>query len=82
MVMPRAGILGRECAAALAGGINIMLWHDVTSGICQLQVLAIGPLHEVLSRVSQLPLGSYKLPVPSQICKSQLHRAGHSCPGS
>ena len=34
-----AGILGGECAAALAGGINIMLWHDVTAGICALQVL-------------------------------------------
>ena len=34
-----AGILGGECAAALAGGINIMLWHDVTAGICALQVM-------------------------------------------
>ncbi len=33
-----AGIIGGECAAALAGGINMMLWHDVTAGICQLQV--------------------------------------------
>lgn len=35
-----AGILGGESAAALAGGINIMLWHDVTAGICALQVRA------------------------------------------
>lgn len=33
-----AGVLGGECAAALAAGINVMLWHDVTSGICALQV--------------------------------------------
>lgn len=32
-----AGIVGGECSAALAGGINMMLWHDVTAGICQLQ---------------------------------------------
>ena len=36
-----AGILGGECAAALAAGINIMLWHDVTAGICALQVLLV-----------------------------------------
>ncbi|CAL8465605.1 g5141 [Coccomyxa elongata] len=34
------GIIGGECSAALAGGINIMLWHDVTAGICQLQALS------------------------------------------
>ena len=44
-----AGILGGECAAALAGGINIMLWHDVTAGICALQVLLI--LVGILSRL-------------------------------
>lgn len=33
-----AGIAGQEESHALAAGINLMLWHDVTSGICQLQV--------------------------------------------
>ena len=33
-----AGIVGQEATHALAAGINLMLWHDVTSGICQLQV--------------------------------------------
>ncbi|CAL5223543.1 g6075 [Coccomyxa viridis] len=36
----RQGILSGECEAALAGGINVMLWHDITSGICQLQALS------------------------------------------
>ncbi|BDA51455.1 probable oleandomycin polyketide synthase, modules 5 and 6 [Coccomyxa sp. Obi] len=36
----RRGIIGGECSAALAGGINMMLWHDVTAGICQLQALS------------------------------------------
>ena len=35
-----AGIEGGEETHALAAGINLMLWHDVTSGICQLQVNA------------------------------------------
>ncbi|KAK9834736.1 hypothetical protein WJX74_008822 [Apatococcus lobatus] len=34
------GILGQEETHALAAGINLMLWHDVTSGICQLQALS------------------------------------------
>lgn len=32
------GILSGESEAALAGGVNMMLWHEVTAGICQLQV--------------------------------------------
>lgn len=32
------GILGGESEAALAGGVNMMLWQEVTAGICQLQV--------------------------------------------
>lgn len=35
---PPPGILGGEAAAALAGGINIMVWAETTVGICQLQV--------------------------------------------
>lgn len=33
-----AGIIGGESVAAVAGGINAILWHDLSSGICQLQV--------------------------------------------
>lgn len=33
-----AGILGGESNAAIAGGINAILWHDLSAGICQLQV--------------------------------------------
>ena len=32
------GILGGEADAALAAGINAMLWQETTAGICQLQV--------------------------------------------
>ena len=35
-----AGILGAEAAAALAGGINVMVWRETTVGICQLQALS------------------------------------------
>jgi hypothetical protein len=35
------GIAARESDAAVAAGINLMLWHEVTAGICQLQV---GPI--------------------------------------
>lgn len=33
----RAGIAAGEADAAVAAGINLMLWHEVTAGICQLQ---------------------------------------------
>ncbi len=33
----RAGITAGEADAAMAAGINLMLWHEVTAGICQLQ---------------------------------------------
>ena len=33
-----AGIEGGESVAAVAGGINAILWHELTSGICQLRV--------------------------------------------
>ena len=33
-----AGILGGEASAAVAAGINVMVWHETTVGICQLQV--------------------------------------------
>jgi hypothetical protein len=33
-----SGIAAREADAAVAAGINLMLWHEVTAGICQLQV--------------------------------------------
>ena len=36
--LPHAGIVGGECVAAVAGGINAILWHDLSAGICQLQV--------------------------------------------
>ena len=32
-----AGILGGEAVAAVAAGINVMVWHETTVGICQLQ---------------------------------------------
>ncbi len=38
-----AGILGGEAAAAVAAGINVMVWHETTVGICQLQVGLEGP---------------------------------------
>jgi acyl transferase domain-containing protein len=34
------GIAGGEAAAAVAGGVNAMLWHETTVGICQLQALS------------------------------------------
>ncbi len=34
------GILGGEADAALAAGVNVMLWQETTAGICQLQVRA------------------------------------------
>ena len=37
---PCAGILGGEAAAAVAAGINVMVWHETTVGICQLQASA------------------------------------------
>ena len=33
-----AGIIHGQASAAVVGGINVMLWHDLSSGICQLQV--------------------------------------------
>lgn len=33
-----AGLLCGESGAALSAGINVMVWHEVTVGICQLQV--------------------------------------------
>lgn len=42
-----AGILGGEASAAVAGGINGMLWHETTMGICQLQALRQGLLRVV-----------------------------------
>ena len=32
------GMLGGEADAALAAGVNVMLWQETTAGICQLQV--------------------------------------------
>ena len=40
----RAGITGGECQSALAAGINLMLWHDIMAGICQLQAYHPGQL--------------------------------------
>ena len=37
-----AGILGGEAAAAVAAGINVMVWHETTVGICQLQASYLG----------------------------------------
>lgn len=39
-IMPHAAILGGEACASLAGGINGLLWHETTVGICQLQALS------------------------------------------
>ena len=33
-----AGVAAGEANVAVAAGINLMLWHEVTAGICQLQV--------------------------------------------
>lgn len=32
--------MGGEAIAAVSGGINVMLWHETTVGICQLQALS------------------------------------------
>ena len=45
-----AGVSSGECQAALAGGINVMLWHDVTSGICQLQVCQLCASYDAVTR--------------------------------
>ncbi len=37
MRKPYAGIAALEADAAVAAGLNLMLWHEVTAGICQLQ---------------------------------------------
>ena len=34
------GIVGGEASAAIASGINALLWHETTVGICQLQALS------------------------------------------
>jgi len=34
------GIIGGEAFAAIASGINALLWHETTVGICQLQALS------------------------------------------
>ena len=55
------GILGGEADAALAAGVNVMLWQETTAGICQLQVLStlghfskFGNLHMTTAGICQL----------------------------
>ena len=36
--MRHAGILAGESVAAVAAGVNLLLWHETTVGLCQLQV--------------------------------------------
>ena len=59
-----AGIRFRECRSAVAAGINLMLWHDVTAGICQLQASqaswACG-LHSSIASASSLTLARVPL---------------------
>jgi hypothetical protein len=44
-----SGILAGESGAAVAAGINLMLWEEVTIGICQLQALSPAGRYEKLS---------------------------------
>jgi hypothetical protein len=44
-----SGILAGESGAAVAAGINLMLWEEVTIGICQLQALSPAGRYEKLA---------------------------------